>query len=83
MLHAAMAGYWTRFAGTGKPHTDPVTEVPWPIFKDSLGNGNASNRYLSLERNIRANRRLGESANCDFWNGLFLRTMIGSVPAGF
>jgi para-nitrobenzyl esterase len=82
VLHAAMAGYWSRFAATGKPHTDPVTEVPWPIFKDSLGNGNGSNRYLTLDRNIRANRRLSESGNCDFWNGLFLRTMLGSVPAG-
>lgn len=83
VLHAAMAGYWTRFAATGKPHTDPVTEVPWPIFKDSLGNGSGSNRYLTLERHIRANRRLSESGNCDFWRTLNLRTMLGSVPAGF
>jgi para-nitrobenzyl esterase len=83
VLHAAMAGYWARFAATGKPHTDPVTEVPWPIFKDSLGNGTGSNRYLALARDIRANRRLGDVGNCGFWNGFYLRTMLGSVPAGF
>jgi para-nitrobenzyl esterase len=83
VLHAAMAGYWTRFAATGKPHTDPVTEVPWPTFKDSLGNGNGSNRYLTLDRQIRANRRLGATGNCEFWSGFYLRTMLGSVPAGF
>jgi para-nitrobenzyl esterase len=82
VLHAAMAGYWTRFAATGKPHTDPVTEVPWPIFKDPLGNGIGSNRYLVLERHIRASRRLSEGGSCDFWTGLYLRTMLGSVPAG-
>ena len=81
VLHAAMAGYWTRFAATGIPHTDPGTEVPWPIFKDPLGSGRGSNRYLVLEEHLRAVKRLSEANKCDFWDGFFLRTMLGSVPA--
>jgi para-nitrobenzyl esterase len=81
-LHAAMAGYWTRFAATGIPHTDPVTEVPWPQFKDPLGDGRGSNRFLVIEPNLRPGKRLSETNKCDFWDGLFLRTMLGTVPAG-
>lgn len=82
VLHAAMAGYWTRFASTGMPHTDPVTEIPWPHFKDPHASGRGSNRYLVLEPNIHPDKRLSESHKCAFWDGLFLRTMLGSVPAG-
>ena len=83
VLHAAMAGYWTRFAATGIPHTDVVTEIPWPQFKDPLGSGRGSHRYLVLEQNIHPGKRLSETSKCDFWDGFFLRTMLGSVPAGF
>jgi para-nitrobenzyl esterase len=81
-LHAAMAGYWTRFAATGVPHTDPVTRVPWLDFKEPFRNARISNRFLVIDRNIRPGKRLRGTTHCQFWDGFFLKTMLGSVPAG-
>ena len=80
-LHAKMAGYWTRFAATGNPNIDDDTVVHWQSFKDPLGSGRGSNRYIALDTVIRTDKRLREDA-CDFWEPYFLRSMFGKVPAG-
>jgi len=43
-LHATMAGYWTRFAATGKPSADGGNVVLWPAFKDQHGEGRGANK---------------------------------------
>jgi para-nitrobenzyl esterase len=79
-LHAAMAGYWTRFAATGNPNANVATAPHWPEFTDNLGQGRASNKYIVFNREVGAGKRLQESA-CDFWEPYFLRTMLGKLPA--
>jgi para-nitrobenzyl esterase len=80
-LHAEMAEYWTAFARTGTPNGGTSPGVHWPQFKDPAGLGRGSHNYLVLDSNIRPDKRLREP-QCDFWSGFFLRTMLGSVPAG-
>lgn len=80
-LHAQMAGYWSRFAATGDPNVDDETVTPWHAFRDPLGIGRGANRHLVLDRVIRSDRRLRESA-CDFWEPYFLKSMMGKPPAG-
>ena len=80
-LHAAMAGYWTRFAATGSPNIDDDTVVHWPLFKEPLGVGRGANKYLSLKPTIEPGKRLREP-ECGFWNLLYLRSFIAGVPAG-
>jgi para-nitrobenzyl esterase len=80
-LHAAMAGYWTRFMATGDPNTSVATAPHWPAFKDNLGQGRGSNKYIVLDTVIGEAKRPRE-AGCDFWEPFFLRTMMGKVPAG-
>lgn len=80
-LHAAMAGYWSRFAATGNPNTDDDTVVHWPAFKHpTSGDGRGSDKHLVLAPFIREDKRLRESS-CDFWEPLFLRSLTGAVPA--
>jgi para-nitrobenzyl esterase len=80
-LHQAMAGYWTRFAASGDPNTEDESVTHWPMFRFPLGPGRGADRHLILDTVIRADKRLRESA-CDFWEPFFLRTILGSVPAG-
>jgi carboxylesterase type B len=80
-LHERMAGYWTRFARNGNPNVDDDTVVHWPLFKDPNGEGRGANRHLVLNDVIASGKRLRES-QCDFWEPLFLRSMLGGVPAG-
>ena len=80
-LHAALAGYWTRFAATGTPNVDDETVVHWPLYQEPLGEGRGANKYLSLKPAIEAGKRLRE-AECGFWNPLFLRSFIAGVSAG-
>lgn len=79
-LHSQMAGYWSRFAATGNPNVDDDTAVHWQVFREPVGNGRGASRHLVLDRVIRSDKRIRESA-CDFWEPYFLRTMLGGVPA--
>jgi len=78
-LHAAMAGYWTRFAALGNPNDSGA--VRWPAFTDPTGAGRGANKFLRLDAPIRDDKRLNET-QCDFWESRFLRAMIGAAPAG-
>lgn len=80
-LHAAMAGYWTRFAATGNPNSDDESVVEWPRFRAPEGIGRGSLNYLILDPSIREGLRLKE-AECAVWEPLFLRSMLAGVPAG-
>jgi para-nitrobenzyl esterase len=79
-LHSQMAGYWARFIATGNPNIDEDPVVHWQVFREPVGDGRGANRHLVLDRAIRSDKRLRESA-CDFWEPYFLRTMLGAVPA--
>jgi len=79
-LSHAMAGYWTRFARTGNPNSDDPDVVHWPAFKRPNGRGRGVDKYLALDLPIQEGLRLEEPA-CDFWEGYFLRSMTGDVPA--
>jgi para-nitrobenzyl esterase len=79
-LHAAMAGYWTRFAATGNPNADDESVVHWPAFKDPQGHGRGANKYIAFNTTIESGKRLREE-QCDFWEPLFLRTILNAPPA--
>ena len=79
-LHGQMAGYWTRFAGSGNPNADDDTIVHWPAFKHPSGNGRGSDKYLVFDQSIREGLRPAEAA-CDFFEPLFLRSVLVGVPA--
>jgi para-nitrobenzyl esterase len=79
-LHSAMEGYWTRFAGAGTPNTDDPTVVHWPAFKHPTGPGRGADKYLKFDVTIAERLRLRE-AQCDRVEPLFLRTLLGEVPA--
>src|SRR5262245_3504401 len=80
-LSHAMAGYWTRFARTGNPNSDDPNVVHWPAFSRPEGRGRGVDKYLALDLTVQEGLRLKESA-CNFWDGYFLRSMTGDVPAG-
>jgi para-nitrobenzyl esterase len=80
-LHAAMAGYWVRFATTGDPNLDDEAVVHWPAFKDPIGQGRGSNKYILFDSLIRSDKRQQE-AQCGVWEPYFFRTMLGKAPAG-
>ena len=79
-LHAAIAGYWTRFVATGNPNSDDDTIVHWPAFKHPTGQGRGSDKYIVFDSAIREGQRLREQ-QCDFWEPFFLRSMLGGLPA--
>ena len=79
-LHAAMAGYWTRFAATGNPNRGAESAFSWPPFKRPDGNGRGNDKYIVLASPIGEQARPRE-AYCDFFEPLFLRSVLGGVPA--
>jgi para-nitrobenzyl esterase len=79
-LHAAMSGYWTRFAATGNPNTHDETVVPWPAFKRLTGRWRGSDKYLVLDSVIREGSRPREQ-QCDFFEPFFYRSLLGGLPA--
>ena len=79
-LHAQMAGYWSRFAAAGNPNVEDDSVVHWHAFRDPAGEGRGAIRHLVLDRIIKSEKRLRESA-CNFWAPYFLRSMLGKVPA--
>jgi para-nitrobenzyl esterase len=80
-LSQTIAGYWSRFAGTGNPNTDDPAVVHWPAFTRPSGAGRGVDKHLALDVPIHEGQRLRE-AQCDFWEPYFLRSASGSVPAG-
>jgi carboxylesterase type B len=78
-LFGAIAGYWTRFAGTGDPSGG--SDVHWPAYKHPTGAGRGADKYLILDWPVREDKRLRE-AQCDFWEPFFLGSIAdGPVPA--
>jgi para-nitrobenzyl esterase len=79
-LHAAMRGYWTRFAASGNPNADDDTVVHWPAFKHPMGGGRGADKLLVLDSVIREGMRPHEP-QCDHFEPLFLRSVLGGLPA--
>jgi para-nitrobenzyl esterase len=79
-LHAQMAGYWTRFAATGNPNRGDDSAYPWPPFKRPDGNGRGNDKYIVLAPVIGEAARTRE-ARCDFFEPLFLRSVLSGLPA--
>ena len=77
-LSNAQMDFWTRFAAAGNPNPpgrdDGYAHDVWPTYHG------ASAKYLVLATPIVDDRRPREAA-CDYWDGLFLRSLVGSVPA--
>ncbi|HXW05942.1 MAG TPA: carboxylesterase family protein [Vicinamibacterales bacterium] len=79
-LHSSMAGYWTRFAASGNPNMADDTVVRWPAFKHPTGPGRGADRYLLLDTATREAQRPRE-AQCDFFEPLFLKSILGGTAA--
>jgi hypothetical protein len=75
-----MAGYWTRFAATGNPNRGDDSAYPWPPFNRPDGNGRGNDKYIVLKPVIGEAARTRE-AQCDFFEPLFLRSVLSGVPA--
>ena len=80
LLHADMAGYWSRFAATGNPNIDDVSVVHWPAFKHPTGLGRGADKYIVFDSAVRESLRPRER-QCDFFEQFFLRSLLGGVPA--
>ena len=80
LLHADMAGYWSRFAATGNPNIDDVSVVHWPAFKHPPGLGRGADKYIVFDSAVRESLRPRER-QCDFFEQFFLRSLLGGVPA--
>ena len=80
LLHAAMQGYWTRFATSGNPNSDDDSVVHWPAFKHPTGKGRGADKYLVFDSTIVERLRQRES-ECDFFEPYFFRSMLAAVPA--
>jgi para-nitrobenzyl esterase len=79
-LHAAMAGYWGRFATTGNPNRGGGAEVSWPPFTRPNGSGRGNDKYIVLKPDIGEGGRLRET-QCDVFERFFFRSVLGGVPA--
>jgi carboxylesterase type B len=79
-LFRSIAGYWRRFADTGNPNVDDDTAVHWQRFNRPADDGRGADKYLMLDRPIRAEKRLRE-AQCAFWEPYFFRSITAAVPA--
>ena len=79
-LHVQMAGYWSRFAASGNPNADDDNIVHWPATKHPSGNGRGADKYMIFDQVIREDLRPAE-AGCDFFEPLFLRSVLVGVPA--
>jgi para-nitrobenzyl esterase len=80
VLHNAMAGYWTRFAGAGNPNTDDPAVAHWPAFRHPAGPGRGSDKHLVFDSAVSEGLRLRER-QCDVLDPLFLRSVLADVPA--
>jgi para-nitrobenzyl esterase len=79
-LHRQMAGYWARFAATGNPNRGGEDSFSWPPFKRPAGDGRGNDKYLVLRSVLTVGDRLRD-AQCDYFEPLFLRSVLGGLPA--
>jgi para-nitrobenzyl esterase len=79
-FHAAMAGYWTRFAATGNPNRGDDSAFSWPPFKRPDGSGRGNDKYIVLKPDIGGATRPRE-AQCDFFEQFFFRSVLSGEPA--
>jgi para-nitrobenzyl esterase len=79
-LHAAMSGYWTRFAATGNPNAEDEAVVHWPAFKHPRGLGRGADKYIVFASTILDALRPSEQ-HCDVFEPLFFRSVLGGQPA--
>jgi para-nitrobenzyl esterase len=77
-LHAAMAGYWTRFAAGGDPGGDG--ELRWTSYGEPRGGRGARRDHMVFDTVVRRGDDLREE-ECDFWSEFFFGTMLGKFPA--
>ncbi len=77
-LHMQMAGYWARFAATGDP--GGAGELRWTLYGEPRGKEGNRRDHMIFDAAVRRGDDLREDA-CDFWEGLFLGTMLGAAPA--
>jgi para-nitrobenzyl esterase len=79
-LHAAMAGYWARFATTGNPNQGGELAFSWPPFKRPDGPGRGTDKHIVLAPVLAEGVRPRE-AQCDFFEPFFFRSTLGGVAA--
>jgi para-nitrobenzyl esterase len=79
-LFGVISDYWARFAAEGNPNRDDPKVVPWPAFKHAVGGGSGADPHIALDWPMREGTEWREKA-CDFWEGFFLGSVVGSVPA--
>jgi parallel beta-helix repeat protein len=79
-LFGAISRYWTQFAEAGRPNSHHDDLPQWPAFRPSHNRGNGADRYIVLDWPLREDQQLGGWA-CDYWEGLFLESVVGSQPA--
>ena len=77
-LHAAMAGYWSRFAAFGDP--GGAAELRWTRYGEPRGIAGSRRDHMIFDTVVRRGDDLREEA-CDFWSTFFLRTMLGGTAA--
>ncbi len=79
-LFGVISDYWTRFAAEGNPNREQANVVAWPAFKHVVGEGRGADPYIALDWPMREGTEWREKP-CDFWDGFFLGSVVGSVPA--
>jgi para-nitrobenzyl esterase len=78
-LSNSIMDYWTRFAATGDPNGGE--SLKWHPVRAPQGIGDGAARYLILDLPFRKGVRLRQE-QCEFWDQQFLRSIVGSLPAG-
>jgi para-nitrobenzyl esterase len=80
-LHGKMAGYWARFAAAGNPnHGADDSILSWPPFTRPQGAGRGTDKHIVFDATLGVRARVREAA-CDFFEPLFLRSVLAGVPA--
>ena len=73
----SISSYWTRFTATGNPNG--AGTLSWPAFTHPNGRGRGGGSTSSLIGGPRGDRL--RATQCDFWDGFFLDSVVGSLPA--
>jgi para-nitrobenzyl esterase len=79
-LHRTIAGYWTRFAVTGNPNQGDERAFSWPPFTRPDGSGRGTDKFIVIDKVIGQGARTRET-ECNFFEPLFLRSVLGGLPA--
>jgi para-nitrobenzyl esterase len=79
-LYDTMSTFWRRFANTGDPNVRGVPEQ-WPAYETPpMADASRANRHFVFANRLGVAADLRD-APCNFWEGLFLRSVLGAVPA--